>query len=511
MNKIAKIFTLGLITVTGLSSCEKFLDVNTNPNAPSKETISLSAKFPAALVATVNQEQGQINQIGAFWGGYWGTTNQAVNSFIDLKSYNGLAIMHQRDGIPVWETAYNNLFYLELIKKEALEENALFYAGAAKIMQGWLFLRLVDMYNNVPFDEALRGFEIATPKYEPGKTVYEKSINLISSGIADIKNHKDGPGISKMGTDDIMFKGVADLWYKFGNTIKLRALIRQSEAGNQTYIDAEIAKIVAEGSGFLSVSENAHIQPGYLNSSGKLNPFWENYYKTVQGRATANYTAIRPTVYAIDKYKSLNDPRLANLYVTIAGEYKGVLFGNPNSNDPIYGQAVTSAFKGPAENANKPGALFKSFSQASVLMGSFESLFLQAEAAERGWISGNAKTLYENAIKESFKYMEVVAGDFTAYNAQASVNYSTLLTKAEKIERIIEQKWLALNSISSIEAWNDYRRLNLPNIPNSLDAPSPTSRPLRLMYPETERMTNNEEASKQGNDDMLTGKIWWMK
>ena len=145
MNRIAKIFTLGLITVTGFSSCEKFLDVNTNPNAPGKETISLSAKFPAALVATVNQEQGQINQIGAFWGGYWGTTNQAVNSFVDLKSYNGLAIMHQRDGIPVWETAYNNLYYLELIKREALDEKALFHAGAAKIMQGWVFFRLVYM------------------------------------------------------------------------------------------------------------------------------------------------------------------------------------------------------------------------------------------------------------------------------------------------------------------------------------------------------------------------------
>ncbi len=510
MNRIAKIFTLGLMTITGLSSCEKFLDVNNNPNDPGKETISLSAKFPAALVATVNQEQGQINQIGAFWGGYWGTTNQAVNSFVDLKSYNGLAIMHQRDGIPVWETAYNNLYYLELIKREALDEKALFHAGAAKIMQGWLFLRLVDMYNNIPFDEALRGFEIATPKYEPGKTVYEKAINLITSGIQDIKNHKDGPGISKMGADDVMFKGVPALWYKFGNTVKLRALIRQSEAGNQAYIDAEIAKIVAEGSGYLNASENAFIQPGYLNSAAKLNPFWENYYKTVAAKATANYTAIRPTTYAINQYSSLNDPRLANLYVAIGGVYKGVLFGNPSSSDPQYSQTNTSAFKGPAENNNNPAALFKSSTQPSVLMSSFESLFLQAEAAQRGWISGNAQQYYEEAIKQSFKYMEVPASDFTAYNQQAGVSFVAANANA-KIERIIGQKWLALNSISSIEAWNDFRRLGLPNIPNSLDAPSPTARPLRLMYPETERMTNNEEASKQGNDDITSGKIWWMK
>ncbi|MNY34920.1 Starch-binding associating with outer membrane [compost metagenome] len=137
-------------------------------------------------------------------------------------------------------------------------------------------------------------------------------------------------------------------------------------------------------------------------------------------------------------------------------------------------------------------------------------MFLQAEAAQRGWISGTAQQYYEEAIKQSFKYMEVPAGDFSAYNQQAGVSFAAAAANA-KIERIIEQKWLALNSISSIEAWNDYRRLGLPNIPNSLDAPSPTARPLRLMYPETERMTNNEEASKQGNDDITTAKIWWMK
>ncbi len=77
------------------------------------------------------------------------------------------------------------------------------------------------------------------------------------------------------------------------------------------------------------------------------------------------------------------------------------------------------------------------------------------------------------------------------------------------VNRIIEQKWLALNSISSIEAWNDYRRLGVPSLPNSLQAPTATARPLRMMYPETERMTNNEEASRQGSDLIMEAKVWW--
>ncbi|GAB3247865.1 SusD/RagB family nutrient-binding outer membrane lipoprotein [Larkinella harenae] len=501
MKKIVKIVLVAALTVS-FSSCSEFLEVNNNPNAPVSENLTLSAKLPAALVSTVNQETGQLNQIGAFWAGYWGTTSEGVNLFVDLKSYNGPAIRHQRDGIPVWENGYTTLLYYQLMKEQAQTEGALFYAGIAQIMQGWHFLRLVDIYNNLPFDDALQGTQHPTPRYEDGKTVYEKSINLISAGIEDLKNAPAGVG---PGADDILFKGNKTLWIKFANTLKLRALIRQSEAGNQPYVTAELQKIQAEGSGFLGVGENAFVQPGYLNTASKLNPFWENYYRNVQGASTGNHQDLRPTVFVLDQYKLRNDPRLETLYSAVGTDYKGVLFGNPNA-EAQYNRANTSAFKGPQENNNRPGGLFKTATQPSVLMGSFESLFLQAEAAQRGWISGSAKTFYEQGMQESFKYMEVPASAFTAYNAQSTVNFDQA---TNKIASIITQKWLALNSISSIEAWNDYRRLGLPAIPNSLDAPAPTARPLRLMYPESERQTNNVETSKQGSDDMVKDKVWW--
>lgn len=488
-----------------LGSCQKFLDVNENPNQPGSGTLPLSAKLPAALVATAIQETGQLNQLGAFWGGYWGTNNEAISQFVDLKAYNGPAIRHQRDGIKIWETGYTNLLYYQLIKEEADQEDHLFYAGVARIMQGWHFLRLVDVYNGIPFDDALQGTAFITPRYEDGKTVYEKSLNLITEGIELVKSASSGSTIDP-GKNDLVFKGDRTLWAKFGNTIKLRALIRQSEAGNAAHISAEMAKIAGEGSGFLAAGESALVNPGYTDANP--NSFWSSYYRDPSGASAANRENIRPTEFVIDAYVQRNDPRLAKLYVDIETEYKGVLFGNPTV-APEYGRDVTSAFRGPAENGGQPAALFKSPVQSLVLMGSFESLFLQAEAASRGWITGSSeKSLYEEAIRESFKYMEVEAGEFTAYNNQATVN---LDAAADKIERIVEQKWLALNSISSIEAWNEYRRLGVPAIPNSLEAPTPAARPQRLMYPETERMTNNENASALGSDDLLNAKVWWDK
>src|SRR5690606_10388076 len=246
--------TILCYSILFMGSCDSFMDVNDNPNSPINNNLPLDAKLPAALVSTVNQEVGQINQIGAFWGGYWGTNNDGANVYFDLKTYNGPAIRNQRDGIPVWENGFNNILYFKLIQEEAEAKGELFYTGTAKIMQGWLFLRLVDFYNNIPFDQAGSGSEYLNPVYEPGQEVYTKSIDLITDGILDVKasdmatSHKQG---------DILFDGNKNLWAKFGNTIKLRALVRQSEKGVQSYIQSEINKITAEGSGFLSANEHA--------------------------------------------------------------------------------------------------------------------------------------------------------------------------------------------------------------------------------------------------------------
>lgn len=498
---IATILTLFTILFTG---CDDFLNVNDNPNAPGSGNLGLNHKFPAALLSTAIQESDQMNVVGGFWGGYWGTNTDGINQYYDFKTYNGPSIRNQRDGIPVWEESYNNLLYYELIKEEAHENENLFYSGAAKIMQGWHFLRLVDFYNNIPFEDALQGTTNPTPSYEDGESVYRKSIDLITSGIQDIKVSSDLTGSR---SDDILFGGNVVMWAKFGNTIKLRALIRQSETDNQTYIQSEIDKILAEGSGFISEGESVTVNPGY--SSSLPNNFYTKFYRAQGGSTTSAHQYIRPTEFLVEQYTTRNDPRIEQLYMRVNGEFQGVVFGNESTSDSKYYPENTSAFLGPVENNNAPAGIFKSPEQPNILLSSFESLFLQAEAAERGWMSGSAAAFYETAILESFRYTETDESLLHEYLLQESVSYSSA---SNRIERIIEQKWLALNSISNIEAWNDYRRLGWPEFPNSAASGiGSNERPLRFMYPETERSTNNENTSQQGNDEMTVTPVWWDK
>jgi hypothetical protein len=496
------LLVLGLLVLM-TSSCDTFLDVNSNPNSPISDNLPLSAKLPAALVATVNQESGQINQIGAFWGGYWGTNNDGANQYFDLKTYNGPGIRSQRDGIPVWETGFNNILYFKLIQEESELSGELYHTGVAKIMQGWLFLRLVDFYNNIPFDQAVTGNRYLNPVYEPGETVYQKSLDLISEGIEDVKSSSMLPSYNH---GDILFGGEKSKWAKLGNTIKLRALIRQSEQADLSYIQSQINAILAEGSGFLDWGEHAMVNPGYLNSTGKLNPFWASYYRDVQGNATANHQNLRPTTFLIERYQALIDPRLEFIYQDVNGAYNGVIFGNPDTGNPDFARSNTSPLKGPQENAGEPTGLLHAFDQSSVLMTAFESLFLQAEAAQRGWIQAEAAELYKEAIKASMVYSKIPEHRIEAYLDQPDI---ALSADNGALEQIILQKWLALNSISSIEAWNDYRRLGMPGFPGTA-ATGITGRPLRLMYPETERGTNMEQVLAQGIDRVTEDKIWWM-
>src|SRR5690625_7873669 len=76
-------------------------------------------------------------------------------------------------------------------------------------MQGWHFLRLVDFYNNIPFDDALKGTSNPTPSYEDGEQVYRKSIDLISLGIEEVKAP---PTLSEGAEMIIVFEGTGMSW-----------------------------------------------------------------------------------------------------------------------------------------------------------------------------------------------------------------------------------------------------------------------------------------------------------
>ena len=214
---------------------------------------------------------------------------------------------------------------------------------------------------------------------------------------------------------------------------------------------------------------------------------------------------------------------------------------------------------------------FRTSNAKRIFFAPWETYFLLAEAANRGWTTPIAgKAAYEAGIASSFAYWNVPMGTYltsTDYNrAGTSVSWDHVVeppasytmsyingytnapgtatimypkndlykngtVKNDRLTKIITQKYIAQNPWAPIEAWNDQRRLGLPFFENPAvelpitDLPALTSSnfmtssikffPQRIKYPSGLQNTNptgyQAAVSALGGADAILTPIWWAK
>jgi len=489
---IAVIFLLG--------ACKKgFLDINDNPNKPAD--VAPGLVLTNALNFTAKYTTGSTNfyQFAAAWIGYWNYSG-AVSAFAEERSYQFTT--NYGPAVTTWDSLYHNLNDYDYVEKKATAANNQFYVGIAKTMKAYDFHNLVDIFGNIPYSEALQSINKIRPAYDKDQAIYEDLAKKLDTA-ANLFKEVTGKVSTADGAYDIMYKGDAAKWGKFANTLKLRLLLRQSEiAGREAYIRDEIAKITANGLGYLGAGEGGSVNPGYSNSSGKQNPFWSRFGYSPLGK-TAPLDGHRYYIaseYALSFYQDNNDPRLSKFFTTI-DDGRGTTYSGSR-----FGPTASSADNPNVKSAIGTG-LLKSAEMAQPMLTDFESLFLQAEAAQRGYLSGDARALYESAVQQSFTYLG--AGSASAYLSATAISNWTLAS--DKMYLIMKQKWAAMNGINDMESWADYRRLNIPSdIPIS-DNPAATTRkvPVRMLYPQGEYNYNQDNVLKQGTISQFTSRIFW--
>jgi hypothetical protein len=119
-----------------------------------------------------------------------------------------------------------------------------------------------------------------------------------------------------------------------------------------------------------------------------------------------------------------------------------------------------------------------------------ESKFLQAEAVERGKLTGVAKTLYDQGVQASFTYLGATIGTYlTTVDATNGFGYTG---STNKIQAILSQKWIALSGVHGVENFINYTRTGFPTITSTINnANIQPSRPKRLIYPISEYNANS--------------------
>ena len=521
---------VALSLIAGTTSCKKSsFDINRNPNNPTDSTISYDLILPAALNGT-GRVVGRNWAFLQNWLGYWARSGTYAPSVME-ESYQ----ITTSFATGVFTNLYDNTYDYQSMQNSAEKAGANFYAGIARIMKAHNFGLLVDVYNNVPYSEALKGGGNTTPKFDKGLDIYKDLLRQVDTGISLIKGTTAAEN-KNIATTDIMFAGNASKWVKLGNTIKLRLLVHLMNGGilkpqeivPGISIPTEIAKITAEGSGFLAAGENAEVQPGY--STDKPNPFYSFYVGDPSDPTPSAQNSVyyKANEYAIDYYAYNGDPRRERFYTAGSQGMRGVAYGAPS---------ITDNAAPTLSGVNGPGTA-RTASSAQRIFTAVESLFLQAEAIHRGFLPGGAaaaKTMTRAGITESFVMLGLTAANATTYmnnNAgYADVDYDAPPLAAGLpgggLYTIISQKWFSLNAIATYEVWSDYRRVdyNPPTINHfvygqavGFDAGPPisispantsTQIPVRLLYPQTEYNYNPVNTGAEGTINQFTSRVFW--
>jgi hypothetical protein len=318
-----------------------------------------------------------------------------------------------------------------------------------------------------------------------------------------------------VGGEDVMLGGNMDGWKRFANTLKLRILLRQStkaetDATLATYLNTEFANLDLN-----FVNEDITINPGYSNASDVQQNPWMNLMQNLDEDDVTYRTAYnfrRASSYIAGRLNNTPpDPRRGRIFTLISGNVVGV---NQGDSSAPSGTA-------PADMSKLGPGLVINSAQDGYVMLLAESLLLQAEAVERGFIPGDAQTLFDAAITASMNKFGVfddptatpvplfpVSDYISAVNLVDGKGYAA---SVNKIQALMYQKSIALNGINGLEVWIEYTRTGLiNNIPMPLNSSSPTNqKPLRLMYPTSELASNSANVPAQSVNDVFTTGVFW--
>ncbi|MEP6682624.1 MAG: SusD/RagB family nutrient-binding outer membrane lipoprotein [Parafilimonas sp.] len=496
------LFAIAIIILLAPGCSKNYLDVNNDPNRVTGDNITPELVFTQAAVTTgIRMVGGQAGSEGAVtdiqfaenWVGYMsGTGDYASNG--PISTYN-LDFTFADNS---WKRDYALLADLYAVKTKALVANGdTVLAGAAIILSAKVWQEMVDAFGDIPYSQAFQPNTYSHPVYDKAQDIYNSLLLSLDTAI----NYMRQTAPSSFAATDVVNSGDQSKWIHFANTLKLRLLIRQSEiAGFDPSV--EINKIQSNG-GVLGAGESVSVNPGYSNSQAKQSPFYGNYGYTSTGNAAAQGWGANNYILSILQANS--DPRIARFFtLSSTGGYLGGDFGLYNGN-PTSSQI---SYFG--------DALVRSADQDQWIYPSYESLFLKAEAIARGWMSGDAKTAFEDAITESFVWLGVP----DAENAAAAyitdnpdiTDWSNAGSSADSKDKfVVYQKYIANTCIDPRESWADQRRLYfLPSgfISNDDNRISNTL-PLRLPYAQSEYTTNAESVLKEGTVNIFSSKIFW--
>lgn len=466
-----KLFLLILLVAVSIS-CEDFEGWNVDTKNPSEvpaDYLVTSAEYTLFLRMTSISVNYNIFKYYA--------QNVGSTTYQDEPNYD----LRNRDiGGTFWIYLYRDILNDLKDAKSIVQDNndlASIKAnklGMIELLEVFAWHIIVDTFGDVPYTQALNSGETLLPAYDDDQAIYTDLFRRIDGALLLLE-----PGGVSFADADLIYGGDSDKWIAFGNSLRLKMAVRvaDSDAGMASQ---EASKAILGG--VIQTSDGNFAYP-FEADPPNTNPLWTSLVQSGRSDFIVANTFV-------DLIVPLNDPRTT-------------VYMDDNQIPYIGGTYGTNA---PFANYTHIGAKFHESDLEGLLLSSSEVSFLQAEAASKGLIPGDAETFYNLGVTQSILYYGGSAGDAATYLAQPTVSFGSATWQ----ERVGVQKYLSLYMTNGFEAWSSWRLLDYPLMNIAVDSELPV--PRRYLYPNTEPNINGpnyDAASAAMGGDALDSRVFW--
>lgn len=490
-----RVLFLGIVLLTFVVGCtDDFEEINTKKDATT--VVEPGVMFNPLLENPLRNYQRNINLYPDLFSQYWSNT---VSGF-ESPRYEYV------DG---WIGNQWNEFYTQTLA----ESNQLMswygedptYSNSMAQLEIWIcgeWSRMLQTYGDLPYFGSGSGEAIP---YNSQQEIYYDLFDRLTNAVNAIDSG-DTTQYAYDAEQDLLFTGDLEKWKRFGNSLRLRLAMRLSNVDPgkaQTEANAAIA------AGVMTSNEDTAQLPiwnsGFYDYLHQMAFAWDNI------RVSKTFTDLLYNQSSVGE-----DPR-ARMWL----DYKASspLASNTEIEGVINGYDIVPGDANDYATINLEGGYVGFVGNgADILlympyMFYSEVLFLQAEAALRGW-GGDANALYLEGVQASM--------DFVGADATASSDYINGLaalsgSNEAQLKQLITQKYIA-NFPNGIEAWADFRRTDYPDISLPVDGVSSNASVAsstwvkRIRYSDNAHLYDTDLMPTSQNSvdtDRMDIRLWW--
>ena len=532
--------------ILGIGSCNKFKDINMDPINPTsidplKQLIYAQMNFSGSRTVYLRSGMGIIFPLLQQMSGT-NTGSSGARYTYSESVYSAL-----------WSSDFPNLItnLVDAVENSKDDADRTNLHAMCRIMKVIAFARLTDLYGDIPYSEAGKGYIDLNiyPKYDTQEDIYNDFFKELKESYAMLDAAKD-----QVPTEQY-FHGDISKWKKLANSLRLRfamRLVKVNPEKARTEAEAAVADGVMEsnadvcfvkyedvessgtelrGNG-LSVAMTStiyRINTTFLNflkpdnSADPVDPrlygYTRSYYSQPSG--SGNKMFLRPDITKeVDAY-----------YAALPGNnaYSGVVGLDPGNTSIVNFPALSTI------SINVPGVGTKSITHQDqrrqianyltywdapfLIMTYSEVSLLLADAKVRGWDVGanSAETLYQNGIRASIDQLQIFR-DAPVLSRVDEFVASKTLAPGNELEAINTELYLSL-FLNPQESFANWRRSGYPEL---VPTGTPAGRPMirRFQYPLNEEDQNNGNVKEAvaritGVDgagvDSFLNRVWWDK